>query len=149
MLRAVLFEALHKKVTSSNLYQNLCYSPLNQATRDWHTRTVTLSAAKGLGVRFFAALRMTRRRSRVVKCTNVMWSDLAFASREASNYKLIINYSPTFGGPMPLFEYTCKRGDHHGSNRTLRRDAHLSTSVTTFILALPVPLTYWTASIRQ
>ncbi len=29
---------------------------LNQTIRDWHSRSVTLSNAKGLGVRFFAAL---------------------------------------------------------------------------------------------
>src|SRR5438046_2622839 len=32
---------------------------LNQTTKDWHSRSVTLSEAKGLAERFFAALRMT------------------------------------------------------------------------------------------
>jgi hypothetical protein len=54
---------------------------LNQTTRDWHSRTVTLSEAKGLGVRFFAVLRMICSSGRVVKCTIVMWFDLANRSR--------------------------------------------------------------------
>jgi hypothetical protein len=49
---------------------------VNRTTADWHNRSVTLSAAKGLGVRFFAALRMTRVSGRVVECMNVMWFDL-------------------------------------------------------------------------
>jgi hypothetical protein len=56
---------------------------LNQTTKDWYTRSVTLSpsaslrinSAKGLGIRFFAALRMTMPKGRIVKCTNVMWFD--------------------------------------------------------------------------
>ena len=49
---------------------------LNQATEDWHTNAVTLSATKGLGMRFFAPLRMTRPSGRRAKCTNVVWFDL-------------------------------------------------------------------------
>ena len=45
-------------------------------TRLAHSR-VTLSEAKGLKDRFFAALRMTVLASSIVKCTNVLWSDLA------------------------------------------------------------------------
>src|SRR5438034_528021 len=42
---------------------------LNQTTKDWHSRSVTLSEAKGLAVRFFAALRMTLRlRRNVYQC---------------------------------------------------------------------------------
>ncbi len=37
---------------------------------------VTLSEAKGLAVRFFAACRITLLKGRVVKCTNVMCFDL-------------------------------------------------------------------------
>ena len=51
-------------------------SLLNQTTKDWHSRSVTLSAAKGLAVRFFAALRMTLLNSCVAKCTNVVCFDL-------------------------------------------------------------------------
>jgi hypothetical protein len=50
---------------------------LNQTTRDWHTRPVILREAKGLAARFFAALKMTLPKGRVVKCTNVMGFDLA------------------------------------------------------------------------
>jgi len=49
---------------------------LNQTTEDWHTNAVTLSATKGLGMRFFATLRMTRPSGHTRKCTNVMWFDL-------------------------------------------------------------------------
>jgi hypothetical protein len=38
--------------------------------------SVTLSEAKGLTVRFFALLRMTALDGDLVKCTNVLWSDL-------------------------------------------------------------------------
>ena len=57
------------------------YQPkLNQTTRDWYTRAVTLSETKGLIARFFAefilsaaeGLRMTVLRSLVVRCTNVL-----------------------------------------------------------------------------
>ena len=51
-------------------------SLLNQTTKDWHSRSVTLSAAKGLAVRFFAALRMTLLNGCVAKCTNVVHFDL-------------------------------------------------------------------------
>ena len=50
---------------------------LNRASRDWHTRIVTLNGVKGLAVRFFAALRMTVLRNSRVKCTNVLNSGLA------------------------------------------------------------------------
>jgi hypothetical protein len=33
---------------------------LNQTTQDWHTKIVTLSEAKGLAMRFFAALLMNK-----------------------------------------------------------------------------------------
>jgi hypothetical protein len=49
---------------------------LNRTTEDWHTNAVTLSVTKGLGMRFFATLRMTRPSGHIVKCTNVMWFDL-------------------------------------------------------------------------
>jgi hypothetical protein len=52
-----------------------------QTTRDWHSKIVTLSETKGLVVRFFAALRMTVLRGRIVKCTNVMWFDLEVVRR--------------------------------------------------------------------
>jgi hypothetical protein len=44
---------------------------LNHATRDWHSRVVTLSETKGLSERFFATLRMTRPRGARVKCMRV------------------------------------------------------------------------------
>src|SRR5437867_1949279 len=53
------------------------HSLLNQITKDWHSRSVTLSEAKGLAVRFFAALRMTLLNDCVAECTNVMHFDLA------------------------------------------------------------------------
>jgi hypothetical protein len=49
---------------------------LNQTTGDWHPCLVTLSATKGLNSRFFAPLRMTMLVGHIVKCTNVVWSDL-------------------------------------------------------------------------
>src|SRR6266705_2536826 len=57
---------------------------LNQITKDWRSRFVTLSpsaslrinSAKGLAVRFFATLRMTLLRGSVVKHTNVLNSGL-------------------------------------------------------------------------
>src|SRR2546425_6931021 len=49
---------------------------LNQTTKDWHSRSVTLSEAKGLAVRFFAALRMTLLNGCVAKYTNVVHFDL-------------------------------------------------------------------------
>jgi hypothetical protein len=49
---------------------------LNQASRDWHTSIVTLNAVKGLALRFFATLRMTRLEGRVLKCTNVLYFGL-------------------------------------------------------------------------
>jgi hypothetical protein len=70
---------------------------INQTSKDQHTRVVTLNpslivmlsetkhlslslrinSVKDLSERFFAALRMTWLGSRIVKCTNVMRSDLA------------------------------------------------------------------------
>ncbi len=49
---------------------------LNQPTNEWPTKSVTRSETKGLAVRFFATLRMTRLRGHVVKCTTVMCSGL-------------------------------------------------------------------------
>ena len=50
------------------------------AAKSDHTRLahscVTLSEAKGLAARFFATLRMTIVGGYIVKCTNVLWSDL-------------------------------------------------------------------------
>ena len=40
---------------------------LNQTTRDWHIRVVTLSETKGLSERFFASLRMTTKKVIFVK----------------------------------------------------------------------------------
>ena len=54
---------------------------LNRASRDWHTRIVTLNGVKGLAVRFFAALSMTVLRNSMVKCTNVLNSGLGAKSR--------------------------------------------------------------------
>ena len=53
-----------------------CQVGLNQTTRDWHTRVVTLSETKGLSERFFALLRMTHPKGCYVKCTNVLCFDL-------------------------------------------------------------------------
>src|SRR5437667_223210 len=47
-----------------------------EARIDPNCRIVTLSAAKGLGVRFFAALRMTVLQGLIIKCTNVLHSGL-------------------------------------------------------------------------
>jgi tetratricopeptide (TPR) repeat protein len=49
---------------------------LNQATKDWHTSSVTLSETKGLSERFFVPLRMTRVRGHGDLCTKVIWFDL-------------------------------------------------------------------------
>ena len=67
------------------------YRRLKQITKDWCAKAVTLSAAKGLGVRFFATLRMTRSSSPVVKCTNVLWFDLATALVLATAMTIILN----------------------------------------------------------
>jgi hypothetical protein len=61
--------------------------PKSNHTRLAHS-LVTLSAAKGLKYRFFAALRMTFLEIYIVKCTNVMWSDLAFRKSEKSKVRL-------------------------------------------------------------
>jgi hypothetical protein len=61
-----------------------CVLISEQPTKDWHTRSVTLSETKGLAVRFFAefilseaeGLRMTRLNGHVVKCTNLVCFDL-------------------------------------------------------------------------
>ena len=50
--------------------------------KDWHTEFVTLSETRGLTERFFALLRMTRPKGQSVKCTNVLWSDLACAQAQ-------------------------------------------------------------------
>src|SRR5262249_42827925 len=50
---------------------------LNQTIKDWYTSLVTLSETKGLSERFFAALRMTTLYGHLIKCTNVIWFDLA------------------------------------------------------------------------
>ncbi len=50
---------------------------LYRTTKGWHTRVVTLSETKSLSERFFAPLRMIRPRGCTIKCTNVLWSDLA------------------------------------------------------------------------
>ncbi len=63
---------------------------LNQTTRDWYTRTVTLNEVKGLAVRFFATLRMTRLSGHVVKCANLLCFDLAIqrVTQQAIGMKL-------------------------------------------------------------
>ena len=53
-----------------------CILIFEQIPRDWHTRSVTLSATKGLSERFFAPLRMTLPNGHILKCTKVMWFDL-------------------------------------------------------------------------
>jgi len=53
---------------------------LNRNTKDWHTTAVTLSATKGLGLRFFAPLRMTSLNGYLAKCLNVVWFDLEFTA---------------------------------------------------------------------
>jgi len=52
---------------------------LNQTTRDWHTTAVTLNEVKGLILPEILRLRlrMTQLKNHIVKCTNVMWFDLA------------------------------------------------------------------------
>src|SRR5439155_7142776 len=66
---------------------------LNRASRDWHTRIVTLNGVKGLAVRFFAALRMTVLRNSRVKCTNVLNSDLAAESPYPVLYLCLLSLS--------------------------------------------------------
>jgi hypothetical protein len=56
-------------------------SPKSKHMRLTHS-LVTLSETKGLKYRFFAALRMTFLRGFIVKCTNVIWSDLQRFSHE-------------------------------------------------------------------
>ncbi len=64
--------------TSAWLYVGVSiWLHLNQTTKDWRTRGVTLSATKGLSERFFAPLRMTQPSGHIIKCTNVMCFDLA------------------------------------------------------------------------
>jgi len=77
---------------------------LNQTTKDWHPRVVTLSETKGLSERFFAefilseveGLRMTRPMDRSVKCTNVLWFDLATDER-----KILPTQEPLFHPDAP------------------------------------------------
>ena len=64
---------------------------LNQTTKDWHTRSVTLSETKGLALRFFATLRMTKLSGHVVKCTNVVWSDLESLSKISAHCQRAIH----------------------------------------------------------
>ena len=59
--------------TSAWLYVGVSiWLHLNQTTKDWRTRGVTLSATKGISERFFAPLRMTQPSGHIIKCTNVM-----------------------------------------------------------------------------
>ena len=58
-----------------------CCDWLNRTTKDWHIAAVTLSKAKGLKLRCFAALSMTFLWGDIVKCTNVVWFDLAFSDQ--------------------------------------------------------------------
>jgi hypothetical protein len=89
---------------------------LNQTTRDWHSRVVTLSEAKGLAVRFFAALRMTLRNSCVAKYTNVMCSDLV--SPGAGGVSDCGDFSLCMSGPVPKdFSYP---KSPHGDIRAAR-----------------------------
>ena len=83
---------------------------LNQITKDWHTGSVTLSVTKGLSGRFFAefilsaaeGLRMTRVRSHVVKCTNVMKFDSgALLLRLVFGLSLLASCQPS-GSPDPV-----------------------------------------------
>ena len=81
---------------------------LNQTTKDRHTKSVTLSATKGLALRFFAefilseaeGLRMTRLSGHVGKCTNVACSDLA--SRKRMGRALFFSSA----APFPLFAFS-------------------------------------------
>ena len=69
---------------------------LNQTTKDWHSKSVTLSpsatlrinSVKGLAVRFFATLRMTLLRGSVVKHTNVLNSGLVASDGDRHPIKL-------------------------------------------------------------
>ena len=51
-------------------------------------RVVTLSATKGLGMRFFALLRMTVLKSLVIKCTDVLHFDLVRPSSWIEHFRL-------------------------------------------------------------
>jgi len=72
-------ESLHLSCHLRQIADEIKAQPrgLNQTAQDWHTRVVTLSEAKGLGIRFFAALRMTFMKNLIVKRTNVLHSGLA------------------------------------------------------------------------
>jgi prepilin-type N-terminal cleavage/methylation domain-containing protein len=48
---------------------------INQATKGWDTRGITLSEANGPSESFFALFRMTTLRGHVVQCTNLRWFD--------------------------------------------------------------------------
>src|SRR5438477_8158553 len=74
---------------------------LNQTTKDWHSRSVTLSEAKGLAVRFFASLRMTLLNGCIAKRTNVVHFDLVECSLLASN-------SNPINIPSPFFCFRCR-----------------------------------------
>src|SRR5262245_42733804 len=60
---------------------------LNRTTKDWYTRSVTLSETKGLLERFFALLRMTITRGHVVKGANVARYDLGQTQRGKARYR--------------------------------------------------------------
>jgi hypothetical protein len=64
--------------------RNIGNRPLNQTTRDWHTRPVILREAKGLAARFFAALKMTLpkgSRCKVYQCHGFRFSATAHPAR--------------------------------------------------------------------
>jgi LmbE family N-acetylglucosaminyl deacetylase len=69
---------------------------LNRATKDGHSRFVTLSETKGLSERFFAALRMTRLWGCGVRCTNILRSDSA---RERGLIRRYFEYAFPVGSP--------------------------------------------------
>jgi hypothetical protein len=54
---------------------------LDQAVQNWHSESVTLSAAKDLSERFFALLRMTRLAGRIVMRANVKYFGLGSPAR--------------------------------------------------------------------
>jgi len=56
---------------------------------------VTLSAAKGLTGRCFAALSMTALSGRVATCTNVMWFDLAAEGTRLLNFNVETQCTPS------------------------------------------------------
>ena len=102
---------------------------LNQTTEDWYTRFVTLSATKGLSERFFALLRMTRVRDHIVKCTNVMWFDLAVHAAKplpnAHSLRLGISRTDVFS---------------RGSRKTMIELAHKKVMIRRGGKLTPIPL---------